>query len=130
MDEYPEHAKLAAIADKSQVVGEFVEWLGSLGVHLREWKETDLPEECSGEISYECLDGIRGPLPGSFFPAGHHGKCRTCGGKGEVIVHHEGWVPAKPGMDLLSEFFEIDRDKIEAEKRAMLAKLQERNKGG
>lgn len=30
----------------------------------------------------------------------------------------------KPVVDLLAEFFEIDQDKIESEKRAMLARLR------
>lgn len=29
MSEYPEHEKLHAISDKSQIIGEFLEWLGN-----------------------------------------------------------------------------------------------------
>jgi hypothetical protein len=31
---YPEHEKLHKIKDKSQAIGEFMEWLESQGVHL------------------------------------------------------------------------------------------------
>jgi hypothetical protein len=31
---FPEHDKLSAIADKSQTLGEFIEWLPSRGIHL------------------------------------------------------------------------------------------------
>jgi hypothetical protein len=39
MSEYPEHEKLAAIQDKSQAIGEFLEWLNSDGVRLSRWDE-------------------------------------------------------------------------------------------
>lgn len=39
MATYPEHEKLARISDKSQAIGEFVDWLSAdKGIHLAEWK--------------------------------------------------------------------------------------------
>jgi hypothetical protein len=35
--DYPEHEKLKAIVDKSQAIGEFIEWLGYQGIHLAEY---------------------------------------------------------------------------------------------
>lgn len=34
---FPEHEKLAAIRDKSQAIGEFLEWAEEQGWHLAEW---------------------------------------------------------------------------------------------
>jgi len=80
MDEnpYPEHQRMSAVAGQSQVIGEFLDWLPTIGVVLCEpWEE-------------------------SFYPSG-----RTT-------------------TSLLAEFFGIDLNKIETEKRAMLAALRER----
>jgi hypothetical protein len=78
--DYPEHAKLALIADKSQVVGEFLDWCQSeKGLHLvnlGDYRQDGMP------------------------------------------------VPFRP---LLAEFFEIDEDAIEREKRLMLERLREQN---
>lgn len=40
-DLYPEHTKLAAIANKSQACGEFVDWLEGHGYHLCQASVTD-----------------------------------------------------------------------------------------
>lgn len=37
MSDYPEHDKLHAVKDKSQAIGEFVEWLQEQGIHLASW---------------------------------------------------------------------------------------------
>ena len=36
---YPEHEKQSKIIDKSQVVGEFLEWLEQEGMFVGEWSE-------------------------------------------------------------------------------------------
>lgn len=83
--EYPEHDKLQAVKDKSQMCGEFVEWLENVkGIHLAEWAVDD-----------------------DFL-------LRT----------------ATSVERLLAEFFEIDLDALEAEKRAMLAEQRALNTRG
>ena len=37
MSEYPEHDRLAAVADESQRIGEFLEWLTLSGIVLASW---------------------------------------------------------------------------------------------
>lgn len=75
---YPEHVKLAEISDKSQVVGEFVDWMvETKGIVLAQYVKDDMDHE----------------------------RLRP------------NWVPL---MNLLAEFFDIDQNKIEQEKRAML----------
>lgn len=74
MSDYPEHDKLSAISDQSQVIGEFTDWAMGKGY-------------------------IEKP---SF----------------------------KPTQDILAEFFGIDQEKLEEEKRAMLASLRQLNAEG
>lgn len=83
--EYPEHEKLAKIKDKSQAIGEFLEWAEEKGWHLAEWVGSPHPFE-------------------------------------------DRMVPIQPGMiDVLAEYFDIDQDILEAEKRAMLDEIRKAN---
>lgn len=41
MSAYPEHDRLALISDKSQAIGEFIDWLQSKGIHLACYYEED-----------------------------------------------------------------------------------------
>lgn len=83
---YPEHEKLAAISDKSQVIGEFLEWAQQeKGWHLAEWNTTH----------FSNFDFMM-PIPQTI----------------QVI---------------LSMFFNIDLDRLEKEKRAMLDVQRELN---
>lgn len=70
---YPEHQKLRAIADRSQAIGEFLDWMGHQGFWLHD---------------------------------------------------RDGFEPHGSVQDWLARYFDIDRDKIEAEKRAMLEALR------
>jgi len=74
MSDYPEHDKLSAVAEQTQAIGEFVEWLEGKGIFLARYVE------------------------GSNFPRSVHGL-----------------------RDLLAEWADIDQNKLEAEKRQMLA---------
>ena len=77
---YPEHEKLQAIKDQSQVCGAFLEWL------LRRYSFCTL-----------------NPVDAYFYPT-------------HIDVNSE-----------LAAYFDIDRNKIEDEKRAMLAELRRMN---
>jgi hypothetical protein len=77
---HPECDKLLAVKERSQAIGEFLEWLtGEKGVVLATW-----------------------------FPPGR--------------LESGGYRIEK----LLAEFFEIDLDKVEQEKRVMLEELREK----
>lgn len=84
VDPWPEHTKLKAISDKSQAIGEFVEWLEGKGIHLAEYEQ-------------------------------------------EYRGDHRMFTIQTPITKLLAEFFDIDQDKIEAEKQAMLDAMREMN---
>ena len=78
-DAYPEHAKMAKIADISQEIGEFIEALPKLGLLLA---------DAQG-------DGF-----GRLF------------------------VTARSTNEILAQYFNIDLDKIETEKRQMLKQIR------
>ena len=79
--DYPEHEKLAKVSDKSQVIGEFCEWLGEQGYCLAAYDD------------------------------------RYYSGR---FLFNDGWDTQRR----LAEFFDIDRGKLEAEKRQMLDEIR------
>ena len=115
MTAYPEHDRLEAVAKTSQAIGEFLEWLrGSEGVHLMTWKVMDDQLVCP---AWRCEDGRRIDSIGR-----DTGPCARCGGTGFTPTTREAWAADGRSTDrLLAAYFEIDLDKLEAEKRAMLA---------
>lgn len=127
MSDYPEHEKLQSISDHSQVIGEFVEWLaGEKGIHLGEWERQI---DC-GWRSASTVGGV----PRLRCRAGqlitHMGEengdeCEVCDGTGYVERIEPRMFPVNRGItNLLADFFDIDLDKIEVEKRAMLDHLR------
>ena len=102
MSTYPEHDKLKKVSDKSQACGEFLEWLlGPQRYQLGQYHEhTD-----------DCW------LPDDNQTAAR----RVCGMSAQTL-----YPVALNVRKLLAEFFEIDEEKLEAEKRAMLDELHAR----
>lgn len=84
MAEYPEHERIHAVKEKSQAIGEFIDWLREKGVTLCTFRQHE----------YWPLDNIQGK------------RARTI-------------------EEILSIYFDIDQDKIEKEKRAMLDELRQ-----
>lgn len=103
---YPESDKMLAVKEKSQAIGEFLEWLQS------------------GDVE----QGL--PMRRSIFLATQRLKCEDHE-TGEVLPEDE-WELSDVYNDpfnysieqLLAQFFNIDLKKVEEEKRAMLAALQ------
>lgn len=81
---YPEHEKLQAIKEQSQIIGEFLEWLAVE-------KQVSL---CKVDPEYR----------GDYSPY---------------------WPIRKRYEELLAEFFNIDLEVLEEEKRTMLEEMQE-----
>lgn len=131
MSAYPEHDKLHAVVDKSQAIGEFLEWLRApeeydgKGAHLHVWKEWEEDDLCAFYSSgLGSCDG-RGKI--GF--GRNKENCPKCGGTGLVPRSREGWVPLGiPTTKLLAEFFEIDLNKLEDEKQAILDAQRELNR--
>jgi hypothetical protein len=116
-DLYPEHSKLTKVRDQSQACGELIEWLHGQGVHFMRWETWTEKDLCS---NLGCRDGR------VYSPADHeHRTCPVCDGDGLMDREHEGWIPEQRSITtLLAEFFGIDQDKLEQEKRAMLDALR------
>ena len=123
---YPEHEKMKKVVDRSQAIGEFLEWLRSTKrVHLHVWldEQTEYEADCPGEWSYTCEDGRAISVVGT-----NKGECEKCDGTGKVTVREPGWYPiGTPTTELLAEFYDIDLKKIDAEKDQMLADIRAAN---
>jgi hypothetical protein len=80
--EYPEHEKLKLVKDRSQAIGEFLDWLSD----VKDWH------------------------------LGYH------------VSRIDALLPASYNIQrLLAEYFEIDLDKLEAEKLAIIEEMRQMN---
>lgn len=118
MSDYPEHDKLALVAEQTQAIGDFLEWAtGHLGgARLMRWFED------SDEVVINC----------EHYNDIYAKRCPRCQGarKYSRTVTHSGWVDPPGGLqDWLARWAGIDRDALEREKRVMLAKLNEQQAG-
>ncbi len=100
MSDYPEHDKLSAISDKSQAIGEFLDWLMYGGL--------DESAHHPGQVRKESFGSIE-------LAFRRHRKYHK-----EEERDHDLTPLNWPVKHILAAYFEIDSDKIEAEKRAML----------
>ena len=107
-ERYPEHEKLKAVAHESQTVGSFLEWLEN-EKHVELAVRHEHTEGC-----YE--EDVR--LHGEGDPPFHW--IARCGYR-EDALQPAFLAPRK----LLAEFFEIDEEELEREKRKMLEELRE-----
>lgn len=113
MSDYPEHEKLKAISDKSQTIGEFLDWLMWGGL-----------DEAAGHPG-----GSRRESYGSIELAYRVEYQRTrMDDDGQVVAEmarEDTLTPLNWSIkQILAAYFEIDNDKIELEKMAMLEALR------
>lgn len=97
MDNLPEHDKLRAVSDKSQAIGQFIEWLQDRGIVLARYHEHE--ESCYDE-----------------------GEIRVCGTRAGDLVPDYSTIETR-----LAAYFKIDLKKLEAEKRALLDEVRKLN---
>lgn len=117
MSAFPEHDRLHAVVDQSQAIGEFLDWMLTEGWQIEKHEQVTAEERCPGSGPYECREGKRLNFYGNVL-----GICRYCGGTGKVEMTHTAVRPLDDAtiVRLLASYFEIDQNKLEAEKRAML----------
>lgn len=97
-EQYPEHAKLQKVQEKSQAIGEFIEWLRQSKKIVFCLHRDDLPTGTIVEPENE------------YIPE---------------------WMPTTIRIEeTLAEYFKIDLNKLEAEKRAMLDEVRQYHKIG
>ena len=98
-----EHDKLALAQERSQEIGNFLEWLSGEELVICRWKE-----RYSETVDIE---------PSFFYPSGK-------------IIHTDQaeFLPANENVEkLLARYFGIDLDLLEQEKREMLEKCNKEN---
>lgn len=121
---YPEHDKLMAVKDESQALGEFLDvGLRQLGLVLCK----QVPSGSNGEAYYVWRKGHERPVPPDM--------AAYLDGRAKINLFHESWgaqyvASSEPIQQLLARYFDIDLDKIEAEKSAMLDALCEPARAG
>lgn len=119
--EYPEHEKFQAVKEKSQAIGAFIQWLDEKKHYLGIY--TDIDETtcntCNLLDSHDCPnDVILSELEEAIKKWGEHPDCYVAA-----------FIRANYNINkLLAEYFEIDLDKLEEEKRQILDKQRELNK--
>lgn len=130
----PEHDKLLAVAGESQAIGEFLEWLPGDGWTIE--KRTEKTDISPCWRSLELADGTVGCRDGkemfrhvqpltsesTWMKTGR--DCQICGGTGEL--HRVFTIVETPDITrLLAEYFDINLNAIEAEKRSILRSLKQ-----
>jgi hypothetical protein len=156
MSMYPEHDKLSAVAEQTQAIGEFLEWLQSQRIQLMVWRE-DLTDSRPTDAKCKEREGTdrHSPLdcrPGSIdethgeyhwqahcmhwndpsLEAGENeeqGVCCYCRmGQTYEISGIRSWLHEQRGIQqLLADWAGIDQSKLEAEKRQMLDAVRAMN---
>lgn len=110
MSEYPEHDKLDAIKEQSQAIGEFLDFSPYVLCRV-------VPEGDNGKPRW---------LDRSGEPTNDREACKAVPPSNPAYeAWNEHFRPVYVSIPtLLAEWFEIDQDELEREKRAMLDKLR------
>jgi DnaJ-class molecular chaperone len=93
-----------------EVLTEFYDWLQAQGLRLAKYEARTWTEPCDG---------------GLFAPCTEDENCRHCQGTGKVeITREDWWEDTRRPEVLFGDFFGLDEDKIEDERRALLDSLR------
>lgn len=144
----PECQKMSAVADESQSIGQFLDWLmHDQDVHLMRWESIRNERPCTAykrsrdeqRTKQELLDGlmeIDAQLRGvdisevevPQIPEDDHPDTCACKGTGIYVWFEEGWHPVRRRIEeWLAEYYDIDLGALEQEKQAVLAWVREQN---
>ena len=121
---YPTLDKILALRDKTQTVGEFLDWLQQQGYIICKYRE-DEKVPC-----FHCEGTGYDPQLNS---RGGRSVCGVCGwafdAKGDgYITEISGYYPAYVSIDsLLHQFFDIDAAQEEKEKMMILEEIRLKN---
>lgn len=122
--DYPECKRMSKVIEQSQDIGNFLDWLNNQGIHLAEW---ETQRDCeygdhslksrtiwrcrNGQLVHEDTDEVGD-------------DCPNCEGTGVVDRSNPVLTLRSERYEsLLARYFEIDLDKVETERRAMLAAM-------
>lgn len=111
MSDYPEHDKLMECKDDREAIGTFIDvGLGRLFGGMALYELVEVACECRWCLQHDARAA----------PILVHGESDRQSFRGGVFYEKK-WMPTmKSPADILAEYFGIDRDKIDAEKTAML----------
>lgn len=120
---YPEHEKLDAVKERSQAIGEFLDFTPG---QLCEWQEAGdngLPRyvwSADVEVSSKTGKLVADSEPDRWDYLNGDADLNF-----DFVEWGDGWYPIRKSIEqLLAEWFGVDRDELEREKRAMLAELR------
>ena len=106
----PELDKMLGVNRQSQAIGEFLDWLGTKGITLMTYQEIFEDREQLDALGYNKIDQSTGEVLMNL----------------NVCVF-KGHTPVGASIEkLLAQHFEIDLDKCEEERRAILDALRQR----
>ena len=109
---YPESDKMRKASEHSQAIGEFLEWMESQGIRRMQWRT---------EIT-DWVPCVNVSLTGT------HATCPNCSGSGMQEIRTSGYFDdGRSITKLLAEYFHVDLDKVEQERRAMLDEIRRHN---
>lgn len=104
MGKYPEADKVSKYRDKMLIVGDFITWLRSNGRTICTWHETTHYDEYGDPVPEDEVRDIHGFLSDKV-----------------DWTEPEGYYPVSLSTEkLLAEFFNIDYNKYEEERRRMM----------
>lgn len=136
---YPECEKMSAVRHQSQAIGEFLEWMrGGEGLVLAEYVTVldpdvrycvELGKNRGREVwKIRDLDPGMSDFVGGYWESQEEAEQEVVELEAERLARAQGnqkLFPAYRSIEqLLARFFGIDLDKVEAERRQMLAELQ------
>lgn len=106
--------QMLAVRPQSQVIGEFLEWLQAQGIQLMKWEDLSDWVECWSQSCY-----------GGKIYGNPKNPCPDCKGTGYIERKKGAWFPIGKSIEsLLVEYFHLDENAMERERRALLDWIQ------
>jgi len=146
-ENYPESERLRKVSEKSQIIGEFIDWLhNEKDIHFHRihehtdgcytphdhthWSECRRMQPMSGELHHFGMESTFEHRTEKCVVGSDHLDL-VCGYPRDPTSSPHGLelVNYFPIEKLLAAFFDIDLDKVEQERRAMLKSLAEQSGG-
>lgn len=128
MSDYPEHEKLSVVKDKSQAIGEFLDWLSEQQVRLARYEDAAHSDAPRDLIVGRTPDGQPIFVNDETGEESQYIRSYQRREDSDYWYKPGGFYPINERIEaILAEYFEIDLNKIESEKRAMLDELRTAN---
>lgn len=136
----PELDKMHAVHEESQAIGAFLKWLDEQGIVFCTWEQPTESRLCTGVtrdswdrdncggtgVALRSVTDPSSPRDRRTYLIEVGDQCGRCHGTGHIeYPGAEQFVPDYMSIEKrLAEYFDIDLNKVEQEKRALLASLR------